>query len=190
MNRISALKAPLFLVLAIGFFSAYRYGKAQEQSSELGNGQAFESAPTFPVEIPAITSTKHVLEGTYINSASLPAIGSIPPETFIPIDTRLTVACPGTTGTCSIQADMLVQNGGTTATGNVNRICLYVDGKPGPNCDEFAGETSADGRFTNATNSDIVSDLKPGNHTVQMYFWSSQGTTAAHYEVNYHVYEP
>ena len=180
------LKVTLLLALAVGLFGVYRHVSAQGGQSAKARG--YDTAPTFHVDISDVLATKHVLEGTYINSGDYNA--SVSASTFTPIDTQLTVACPGTSGTCSIQADMLVQNGINTAATNNNRVCLYVDGVAGPNCDSYADESTTDEYYTNAVSSEIVSNLAPGNHTVQMYFWSEEGAGASHYEANYHVYKP
>ena len=85
---------------------------------------------------------------------------------------------------------MWVQNGGNPVSGNWNRVCLYVDGNPGPFCNYLADETLSDGEYENSTSSDIVSSIAPGNHTVQTYFYSLDGAYVAHYHSNYHVYKP
>jgi hypothetical protein len=139
------LKVTLLLALAIGFFGAYRYGAAQEgQSAERSTGPTMTAAPTFQVDIPDIASVKHVLQGTYINSGRSNA--AVPAATFIAVDPQLTVVCPGKPGssTCSVSADMWVQNGESTTSGNWDRVCLYVDGSPGPFCNYLAGESLAD----------------------------------------------
>ena len=183
------LKVTLLLALAVGLFGVYRHVSAQGGQSAKARG--YDTAPTFHVDISDVLATKHVLEGTYINSGEYEgSAGSVSADTFTPIDTQLTVACPGKSGTCSIQADMLVQNGFNTTASNLNRVCLYVDGAPGPHCNSYADESTTDEYYTNAVSSEIVSNLAPGNHTVQMYFWSEEGAGASHYEANYHVYKP
>ena len=48
----------------------------------------------------------HVLQATYIDVTS--GVGTtIPAGTLTPIGNSISVSCPGTSGTCTIQADML-----------------------------------------------------------------------------------
>jgi len=184
MNRL--VKIGLVIGLAVVMFGTYRYVSAQEGQS--GKARGYDTAPTFHVDIPEVIATKHVLQSTYLNSGDLGG-ASFPANTFTPVDTQLTVVCPGTSGTCSIQADMLVQNG-AGGSGNLNRVCLYVDGVAGPYCNYFADESSSDGEYINAVQADIVSGVAHGNHTVQMYFWTENGAGVAHYQASYHVYKP
>jgi hypothetical protein len=184
MNRL--LKVGLLMALVIGLSGVYRHVSAQAGQVSLWRGS---DAPTFQVDTPAALATNHVLKGTYINSGSLHGT-AIPAATFTAIDNPLTVSCPGTTGTCSINAAMLVQNGGSTASSNVNRLCLYVDGVAGPNCAYYADETTTDTYFINTVQSDIVSGVAHGNHTVQMYFWTAAGAAVSHYQATYTVYKP
>lgn len=186
MNKL--FKIALVVVCTVAFFGARRSALAQEEQSRR-DGSRIAPAPTFPVAIPDALATKHALEGTYINSGSL-AETAITAGTYTPIDPQLTVSCPGKTGTCTIEADMLVQNGFNTSASDVNRVCLYVDGTPGPNCDYYVGESTTDLFFINAVNSDTVSGVALGNHTVQMYFWTANGADVSHYQATYHVYKP
>jgi hypothetical protein len=90
---------------AVGFMALALFGAfSQAAAQESPNGSAANRAPSFHVNTPAAPSTKEVLQGTYINSGV--AGISVPANTFTPIDKLLTVVCPGTTGTCSIQADV------------------------------------------------------------------------------------
>jgi hypothetical protein len=137
----------------------------------------------------AAQATKHVLEGTYNNNGDYNAY--VAAATYTPIDTQLIVDCPGT-GTCSIQADMWIENGNgdySHPAANANVICLYVDGQPaGPG---FAtGETPSDGSGVDTTTSQFVTGLASGLHTVQTYFYSSYGAKVWYYNSNYRVYKP
>ena len=171
MNRF--VKIGLLMALAIELFGPYQFVSAQEQ----------QDAPA--------TATKHVLQGTYINSGEYTTNGGfISPAEYFPIDSQLTVSCPGTSGTCSIQADMWVQNGNETFTFNTYSMCLYVDGVPAPNCASTVGSTPSDGTFAQGSTSEIVGNLKYGNHTVQTKFFSGDGTYVEYYTFNYRVYKP
>jgi hypothetical protein len=186
MSKI--LKATLLLALAVGSFGAYRHIAAQEAGAN--KGRAPIQWPTFDVLIsqePNALASKRVLQGTYNNLGHYD--NSVAGDTFTPIDTQLTVSCPGTSGTCTIQADMWVENGDATTAGNSNAICLYVDGKPAVTCDD-SGETLSDRSFTQNSSSQSVSGLTHGNHTVQTYFFSVNGAYLGYYASNYRVYKP
>jgi len=154
-------KVTLLLVLAVGSLSTYSAAQA----------------------------TKHVLEGTYNNNGSLEEV-SVPVDTYTPIDTKLTVTCPGTSGTCTIQADMWIENGGETSSDNANVICLYVDDAPTSICGAGAGESPSDGSYVQNSTSQSVTGLAPGNHTVQTYFYTFNGARVGYYNSNYRVYKP
>ena len=186
MNKL--FKIALVVLSAVALFVAYRYVSAQEEQSRR-DGSGAAPAPTVRVEIPNVLATKHILQGAYINSGALPGT-AIPANTYTPVDSQLTVSCPGTAGTCTIEADMLVQNGQNTAPDNNNRVCLYVDGTPGPNCLFLAGQTPTDNFAINAVQADTVTGVLHGNHTVQMYFWTRDGASVAHYQATYRVYKP
>jgi hypothetical protein len=138
-----------------------------------------------------VLSTKHVVEGWYINSGlDTNNGGFVSPAELFPIDSPLTVVCPGTTGTCSIQADMWVMNGGTTFAGNTYFLCLYVDAVPAPNCASNVGSTPSDGTFAQGSTSEIVRGVIHGNHTVQTKIESADGAFIEYYNFNYRVLKP
>jgi hypothetical protein len=182
------LRVGLLAALAIVSFGAYRHASAQEGQS--ARGSEATQAPASNVDNPATLATKHVLQATYVNSGNYGDV-FVNGGAFVPVDTQLTVLCPGTSGTCSVQADMLVENGGESFPLNETSVCLVVDGVGGNSC-SFAegGEVPSDLSYTGTTNFDIVSGLAHGNHTVQMYFHSFRGAFVARYHVNYHVYKP
>jgi hypothetical protein len=159
------LKVTLLLVVAIGFFGAYRYGAAQETGSNKGRRL---TPPTFDVQVsqdPNVLALNHVLDRTYINNGSYGPV-TVAASSWTPIDNQLTVQCPGTSGsgTCTIQADMWISNGGRTTTDNSNFICLYVDGSPVNTCGFLTGETRSDGAFTTTTTSQIATRLARQPH--------------------------
>ncbi len=142
----------MLLAFAVGLFGVYRYGAAQESGSR--RGLVPIPLPTLDVQIPQdpeALATKHVLEGTYINQGFYGAV--VAAEATSPIDPQLTMACPGTSGTCTIEADMWVQSNASSSD-NAISVCLYVHGKaPATGC-VLTGETPADGAW--AVNSSIA----------------------------------
>jgi len=134
-------------------------------------------------------ATKHVLQGTYITNGNYNA--TVPAATYTPIDTALTVSCPGISGTCTIEADMWVDNylaGG--GSGNINAICLYLDGVQTALCPYEKMETPVDGTHVFSSAPEPVSGVTPGNHTVQTYYYAANGAFVEYHTTNYRVYKP
>ena len=138
-------------------------------------------------EVPQ-NATNHVLKGTYINNGNYNA--NVPAATYTPIDTKLTITCPGS-GTCTIEADMWVDNyNSSKPSGNSTTICLYVDGVQTSGCAYETSETPPDGSHVHTSTSQPLSGLAPGSHTVQTFFYAVDGAFAEYYTVNYRVYKP
>jgi hypothetical protein len=130
-------------------------------------------------------ATKHVLQGTYISNGNYN--GDVSGATYTAISPQLIVDCPGT-GTCTIEADMWVQNShGTDQT--PNSVCFYVDGVQSGGCPYAGGATTA-GYFETLSSAWPVSGLAAGEHTVQTYVYSTDGEYVGYYTVNYRVYKP
>jgi hypothetical protein len=185
MNKL--MKVMLLLAFAVGSFGAYRHIAAQERAPR--KGLVPIALPKFDEQIsqsPDALATKHILEGTYINSGFYGAV--VAAGATVPTDTKLTVACPGTSGTCTIEADMWVQSDGVA--NDAYAICLYVDGNPPANGCPLAGETPADGTAAIGSFSQSLSGLAHGNHTVQTYYFTDQGAGVLDYTINYRVYKP
>jgi hypothetical protein len=181
------LKVTLLVIFAVGLIGAYRNDAAQEGRTGLGRNSIH--FPRFAAEIsPDALATKHVLEGTYNSSGNFDA--TVTPSNATAISLPLTISCPGTTGTCTIQADMWIQNGAQTSNHNTNLVCLYIDGAPLAFCDFEAGESPNDGTLVQTSSSQGVSGLARGNHTVQTYFWTENGAYVGYYNSNYRVYKP
>ena len=136
---------------------------------------------------PQTPATKHVLKGTYVNTGNYNA--SIAPATYIPIDTALTITCPGT-GTCTIEADMWIDFHGNGGSGNAAAICLVVDGVQTAGCPFEALEVPPDGSRIIGSLSQPLSGVAPGNHTVQTFAYASGGAFVQFFTANYRVYTP
>jgi hypothetical protein len=186
MNKI--FKMILLVVFAIALFGAYRYGAAQETRSVEGRTATY--AHTFDSEISVTedVATQHVIQGTYNNNSN--EYVSVPAEKYTPIDAPLTIVCGGTTGTCTVEADLWIATGAGDKPDNEFEICLYVDGKANQFCDSSVGETDTSGAFIVASTSQSVTGLAIGNHSVQTYFYSGQGAYVGYYNFNYRVYKP
>src|SRR5271166_2257359 len=99
MNKI--LKVTSLLALAVASFSIYS-GAQQSQA----------------------VSTNHVLKGTYITNAQ--GNINIAATTLTGIGPVLTVSCPGTTGTCTVQADLWIKVLGPAVSGNSSGDFIFL----------------------------------------------------------------
>jgi hypothetical protein len=146
-----------------------------------------------PVKPPVVRLThlppaavKHVGGGTYVNTGTYAA--SIPAATFTAIDAPITVTCPGTTGTCLLQADQWIQTGAGSTSANEFAICFYVDGVAVNGC-YYNGSTPADSTFVMGTVSQGKT-VPHGNHTVQTFLYSQQGAFMNFYNFTYKIFKP
>jgi hypothetical protein len=173
MNR--KLKVGFLAVLAIALFGHYKL-EGQQKDAVTDTS----------------TATNRVVRGIYINSGLDTNNGSfVSPAEYFPVDSQLTVTCPsGASSTCSIQADMIVQNGNETFSSNTYSMCLIVDGKFAPNCGSTVGSTPSDGTYVQGSTSEIVTGLAEGMHTVQTKFFSADGAFMGYYNITYRVYKP
>jgi hypothetical protein len=134
------------------------------------------------------SSVKESLQGTYIDEGYYQGGFTTEATVDTPIGTPLAVTCPGST-TCTIQADMFVQSGGTHFSGNTYAICLWVDGVRGPNCQDV-GSTAPDNTYLVGSTSQLVAGVTPGNHVVQTYVGAKNGMIVFNHTSNYRVYKP
>lgn len=129
--------------------------------------------------------TKHTLKGTYVSTGYFGAnVGA----GFTPIDAVNTVACPGTSGNCLLQADQWIQAGGSGTPDNSVAICFYVDNNPVDGC-FFNGDTLTNGHYTQYTTSHGIT-VAHGNHTVQTILFTSAGAFVGTFTSKYQVYKP
>ncbi|MGD0417528.1 MAG: hypothetical protein ABSA80_19380 [Terriglobales bacterium] len=164
MNRI--LKVISLLALAVVSFCVYSGAQAT----------------------PEATSTNHVLKGTYITNAQ--GVIDITAKTLTDIGPTLTVSCPGTTGTCTVQADLWIKVNGPSTSGNYIFLCFTVDGSETSGCTESSGETASDGSAMINSTSLSTSGVAAGTHSVQMLFYAYDASVVDYYNATYRVYKP
>jgi hypothetical protein len=111
-------------------------------------------------------------------------------STDIALDQLTTAVCPGTSGTCNIQADMWVPNGrGVDKKANENDICLEVDGVASSGCLYTSGERPIDVGFVLSSSSQSITGLAPGTHTVQTFISRHYGAQLGYSNSTYRVYK-
>jgi hypothetical protein len=137
----------------------------------------------------ASAATRYVLEGSYIDAGYYGSGGLFVPRNIdTAIGKPLIVNCPGSSGTCVIEADLFIQSGHSHITGNQYSLCLFVDGTSAPNC-QIVGSTPSDYTYANGSTSQLVTGVAPGSHTVQAFFRTYQGAAVFNYTSNYRVYK-
>lgn len=110
------------------------------------------------------------------------------PSGFTNIDSPLGFTCPGPT-TCTVAAEMNVQLGENTISGNGWALLgmldgSYMDGGP------YVGELLTDGRFSAAHWTATLGGVTPGHHTLQSQVYTDDGAFLANYELVYRLYKP
>jgi hypothetical protein len=134
-----------------------------------------------------VSFAQHTLKQTYIVSAFSGV--SFTGGNYTAIDAPHKVLCPGTTGSCLIQADSWVQFGGNGTSDNATRISLFVDGIEVETY--LAGELPTGFYYGNLSNSSGIT-VPFGTHTIQTFAWSvgGGGGTVGYYNLAYRIYKP
>lgn len=163
MNKMA--KSSILIALVIGLIGIY------------GSASADAAVSGLVLQSTAIDQGYYGAQGLFVPRNQNTALGK-----------PLIVKCPGPRGTCIIEADLFIQSGKSFVTGNQYGLCLFVDGKSAPNC-QLVGSTPADNTYTNGSTSQLVFNVKPGNHVVQAYFDTYKGASVFNYTFNYRVYK-
>ena len=160
------------LVVALMFATNFTLWAQHRNSNAMGLSEVRTEAPTaLPV---------HTLKKTYLSVGGSTGTGS----GFQTIDTQ-TVNCPGTAGTCVIQADQWAQIQGAFGR---TALCLLIDGVLVDGC-FFTGEAYADGGFVRFSTTHGGS-VGIGNHTVTTQVYSDAAALHNHFNITYRVYKP
>ena len=181
MNNFA--KLTLLAALAAGLLST---SVSAQDANSSRQGRPPINPPVFKVNRVPPAAVKHVGNGAYINSGVYGT--TILAATFTPINAAITVTCPGSTGTCLLQADQWIQTGLGTTTFNEFAICLYVDGVNTGNC-WYNGSTPSDTSFVIGTTSSGKT-ITHGNHVVQSIVYSNNGAFMSYYNFTYKIFKP
>lgn len=178
------------VVLAIALVGTYRHVFAQEESRP---GNLPSTVLASPAETSSDPATNQVLQRNYLVHGT--RSGTSFPAEYTAVDPLKTVECPGTAGTCTIAAEIWVQTGLSTTESNNYVVCLYVDGVSVYESDHtngchYTADTPADGTFVEGSGLNQLSGVKVGNHTVQTFLYTENGTHVYNYNIAYHVYKP
>jgi hypothetical protein len=177
------IKFGLIAAVAFVMFGAHSYVLAQQGSE---TGKRPDSASALAPQ-PEVAGINHVLERTYINSATPGFFNSVAAG-MQPIDALTSIVCPGTTGTCTIEVDQNIQLYATSSS-DVVSLCFVVDGSS-PECPSLVDPTPAPGTFIDVTFQQKISGVSHGSHTVQSAIETSNGIDVGYYTFTYRVYKP
>jgi|SRR6516164_3752302 hypothetical protein len=178
-------------IMGVALLGIGHYATAQNRDAgkALSASEAINQLKAQPDVVAApLQAVNHVLKGTYISSGTLGG-AFLPPGTYSAVDAPQTITCPGTSGTCTIQADHWVELSGTTANNTV-WVCLAVDGVFDSNCGFIDDKIRPDGSWQQVTSSHATSAVPYGTHTVQTFIDSYYGAEGAYFNINYRVYKP
>lgn len=161
---------------------------AWAQNRSLGSAMAHTGqSVSVPETVAPQAVVKHVLKSMYnstCGSAGCP--GGDLFEGFNAIDSPITVSCPGTSGTCLIQADQWVQ--AEFASGDAIAICFFVDGVSVNDCYANGGASGVAFTMYSVSQGKVVAH---GNHTLQTQVYDFDGGSAYnYYNFNYSVFKP
>jgi hypothetical protein len=160
-------------VLSIGLAGVAQAGKSPASSPVTGKAQ------------PGVVLANHKLLQTALSPQGFS--GAVAPPGFFAVDAPQTISCKLKTN-CIIEAIMMVQFGSGVygETPGPWAICLNVDGNY--NTCPFYDDGHNNGFFTTGTATGFLTGLGAGNHTVQTFLYTSNGTTVYNYDVAYHSY--
>ena len=107
----------------------------------------------------------------------------------VAIDSPLTFTCPP--GGCTVAAEVHVQLGLNTISGNGAGLCSALDGSnmPPQGCPSV-GTIPADESFAAYSYEFAQSGVTAGKHTLQSFVFTDDGARRATYVINYRLYTP
>jgi len=135
------------------------------------------------------SAQNHALQKTYLDTGYYESGLSIPAKTWTAVGPVVDIVCPGTSGTCTIEAIHSIQVAGPGTAGNTVQIDFMLDGKNQVLAQQV-GEVPTDGSLRVFSAIEVESNISPGNHTVQTSVWSVDGADVYNYETSYQVYKP
>jgi hypothetical protein len=184
-KRITKLGLVAMLVALIG---VGRYVSAQDDAPGKAPSARAVSASAGLVVAP-VAAVNHSLQRTYISSGTDSGASFPGGYVLTAVDSPQSVFCPGTSGTCTIQADHWVEMQGST-TRNEAAVCLAVDGVFDNNCGFLEDKIPPDLSWLQVSSSHGMSGVHLGTHTVQTFAESTYGMYVAYFNINYRVYRP
>ena len=107
----------------------------------------------------------------------------------VAVDSPLTFVCPK--GGCTVTAEMHVQMGFNTTTGNRLALCVDLDGSEMPpiGCPNVL-DLPTNGDFMVGSFAFAQSGVTAGTHTLQGFVDTTDGATRANYIITYRLYTP
>lgn len=107
----------------------------------------------------------------------------------VAIDSPLTFTCPK--GGCTVTADIHVQMGFNTKTGNALALCAELDGNfMEPDGCPNVLTLPTDNSFVGGSWAFAQSGVAAGTHTLQGFVYTTSGATRAGYHITYQLFTP
>jgi hypothetical protein len=182
------LKPTRLAFLAALMLITFVAASAQEDAPGKAPSARTVSASAAP-DAPPVAAVSHSVKGIYLSSGTDNGASFPGNYTLTAVDSPQSVVCPGTSGTCTIQADHWVEMQGSTLS-NEAAVCLAVDGVFDNNCGFFEDKIPPDSSWLQVTSSHAMSGVRPGTHTLQTFAESTYGMNVAYFNINYRVYKP
>lgn len=107
----------------------------------------------------------------------------------VAIDSPVKFTCPA--GGCTVAAEIHVQFGLNTTSGNIVGLCADLDGSdmPPQGC-PVAGTVPADNSFAAFSFEFAQSAVTAGQHTLQSFAFTQSGARRSRYLITYRLYTP
>ncbi|MGA2593181.1 MAG: hypothetical protein ABSH32_24970 [Bryobacteraceae bacterium] len=128
------------------------------------------------------------LAATYIDAGFNGDGLSIPAGENTVVGPVVNITCPGTSGSCTVQADQFIQVGLGSATGNQFSATFLLDGTAILD-GQIMCSTPSDGTYQVCSTSEYQTKVALGTHTVQISVSSKYGTYVFNYNTNFRVYK-
>jgi hypothetical protein len=188
MNMTKGITKLGLVAMLVALIGVGRYASAQEDAPGKAPSARTVSASAAP-DAPPVAAVIHSVKGVYLSSGTDSGAFFPGGYVFTAVDNPQSVFCPGTSGTCTIQADHWVEVQGST-TSNEAEVCLAVDGVFDNNCGFLEDKIPPDLSWLQVTSSHAMSGVHLGTHTVQTFAASTFGMNVAYFNINYRVYKP
>jgi len=137
----------------------------------------------------ASAQSAETLEATYLDKGYYPTGLNIGTARTA-VGPVVTVDCPGTSGTCTIQADQFIQVGDGSTSGQLFTVGFYLDGVADGD-EQIVGSIPLSGTYMVGATSESQTGVAVGTHTVQIYIYAREQTGSVYnYNTNFRVYKP
>jgi hypothetical protein len=177
MVRLEILSLSVFALLA--FAPAAVFAQSHPTSSHSADQS----------EVSQVTQLKSRVLVKSVLSFDTPGSGVALTASPQALDPATTITCPASPATCTIVADINVQVGFASSSGDAVSLCFLVDGSiiNGGACPDL-GIIPTSG--WSEISFSLVTTATKGTHSIQTQIWPSATADRGYYTVTYRVYKP